>query len=102
MAPTLDDLAEVYGEVQRSLDNRIVLSFTAREQAPRDVTFEVVYAGASDSRVVTVPGFFLPASATTTLPPTYAAPSTGASSSSGMSAGTLKLLSVLALGLAIL
>lgn len=101
VAPTPADLESVYGDIQRSLDNRIVLSFTAREQAPRDVTFEVTYVDASDSRVVTVPGFFLPASATTTLPPTFATPATGVSSSGGVSAGTLKLLSVVALGLAI-
>lgn len=102
VAPTIGDLESVYADIQRSLDNRIVLSFTAREQAPRDVTFEVVYAGASDSRVVSVPGFFLSSSATTTLPPTYAAPAPGAASAGGVSSGTLQLLAVLAFGLAVL
>lgn len=101
-APDLGELATLYDEIQRSLDNRVVLSFTATEQAPRDVTFEVRYQNTVASQVVSVPGF-VPNSGgpSVTAPPTYAVPTPEPASVSGPSPGTLRLISVLTMGAAI-
>lgn len=99
--PDPAELATLYGAIQRSLDNRVVLTFTATEAAPRDVTFEVRYQQASASQVVTVPGFIVNPRSTTTLPPTYAVAQPGAAESASPSPGTLRLISVLTMAAAI-
>jgi len=99
--PDPAELATLYTDIQRSLDNRVVLSFTAGEQAPRDVTFEVRYQEASASQVVTVPGFVVNPRSTTTLPPTYQVADTPIGESASPSPGTLRLISVLTMAAAI-
>lgn len=100
-APDLGELATLYSDIQRSLDNRVVLSFTASEQAPRDVTFEVRYQQATASQVVTVPGFQINPRSTTTLPPTYTVAAPEAGGEASPSPGTLRLISVLTMAAAI-
>ncbi|MBT8215347.1 MAG: type II secretion system F family protein [Acidimicrobiia bacterium] len=101
-APDVGELATLYDDIQRSLDNRVVLSFTATEQAPRDVTFEVRYQNTVASQVVSVPGF-IPNSGgpSVTAPPTYAVATPEPAESSAPSPGTLRLISVLTMGAAI-
>ena len=93
--PDPAELATLYTDIQRSLDNRVVLSFTAGEQAPRDVTFEVRYQTASASEIVSVPGFIVNPRSTTTLPPTYEVIAPPPSEGASPSPGTLRLISVL-------
>ncbi|MGI9646947.1 MAG: VWA domain-containing protein, partial [Acidimicrobiia bacterium] len=100
-APDLGELATLYSDIQRSLDNRVVLSFTAGEQAPRDVTFEVRYQQATASQVVTVPGFQPNSRSTTTLPPTFEVVAPEAGEAASPSPGTLRLISILTMGAAI-
>jgi tight adherence protein B len=98
--PDPAQLATLYADIQRSLDDRLVVAFTAREEAPRDVVFEVQYAGVSDSQVVSVPGFIIPSSAATALPPTYTveAPAAG---ESGLSSSTFQTIAIWTLALAV-
>jgi tight adherence protein B len=100
-APDLGELATLYSDIQRSLDNRVVLSFTASEQAPRDVTFDVRYQQASASQVVTVPGWQPNPRSTTTLPPTFAVAEPDIGEAASPSPGTLRLISVLTMAAAI-
>ena len=99
--PDLGELADLYSEIQRSLDNRVVLSFTASEQAPRDVTFEVRYQQATASQVLTVPGFQPNPRSTTTLPPTFAVVAPDVGEAASPSPGTLRLISILTMAAAI-
>ncbi len=99
--PDPAELATLYTDIQRSLDNRVVLSFTAGEQAPRDVTFEVRYQTASVTQVVTVPGFIPNPRSTTTVPPTYQVAPPPAGEAASPSPGTLRLISVLTMAAAI-
>jgi tight adherence protein B len=99
-APQAGQLSDVYGEIQRSLDNRIVVTFNATEEAPRDVTYTVDYRGVTASQVVAVPGFFVPASATTTLPPSFEILATE-EPSPRFSSDTLLLLAWLSVGLTV-
>ncbi|NNJ48122.1 MAG: VWA domain-containing protein [Acidimicrobiia bacterium] len=99
--PDPAELATLYTDIQRSLDNRVVLSFTAGEQAPRDVTFEVRYQTASASEIVSVPGFIVNPRSTTTLPPTYEVIAPPPSEGASPSPGTLRLISVLTMAAAI-
>ncbi len=99
--PDPAQLATLYADIQRSLDDRLVVAFTAREEAPRDVVFEVQYAGLSDSQVVSVPGFIIPASAATTLPPTYTVEAPAAAGESGLSSSTFQTIAMWTLALAV-
>jgi tight adherence protein B len=98
--PDPAQLTTLYADIQRSLDDRLVVAFTAREEAPRDVEFEVQYAGVSDSQVVSVPGFIIPASAATTLPPTYTVEAPAAAKS-GLSSSTFQSIAIWTLALAV-
>ncbi len=95
------ELQSLYGDIQRALDNRVVLSFTASEQAPRDVTFEVRYQQAVASQVVTVPGFIINPRSTTTVPPTYQVAEPAIGEAASPSPQTLRLLSILTMAAAI-
>ncbi|MDH3607450.1 MAG: type II secretion system F family protein [Acidimicrobiia bacterium] len=94
-------LQSLYGDIQRALDNRVVLSFTAGQDAPRDVTFEVRYQAAVASEVVTVPGFIINPRSTTTLPPTYSVAAPPVAEAASPSPATLRLLSILTMAAAI-
>lgn len=99
--PDPNELATLYGEIQRSLDNRVVVTFTATEQAPRDVTFEVRYQQASASRVVTVPGFIVSGASGPAAPPTYSVTPPAVGEAASPSAGTLQVISIVTLAAAI-
>ena len=99
--PEPAELATLYEDIQRSLDNRLVVTFTAREQAPRDVEFAVQYEGASASQIVSVPGFVIPGSAAANLPPTYAVEPAVPIESSGPASKTLRNLAVLAVAISV-
>ena len=99
--PDPGELATLYTDIQRSLDNRVVLSFNAGEQAPRDVTFEVTYQGATASQVVSVPGFIPDARSTTTTAPTFAVAPPEAGEAASPSPGTLQLIAMLTLAAAV-
>ncbi|MDH3540356.1 MAG: type II secretion system F family protein [Acidimicrobiia bacterium] len=99
--PDPAELETLYGDIQRSLDNRVVLTFTASEAAPRDVTFEIRYQQASTSQVVTVPGFVANLRSTTTLPPTYAVSAPEAGEAASPSRGTLRIISIVTMAAAI-
>ncbi len=99
--PDPGELATLYGDIQRSLDNRVVLTFTATEAAPRDVTFEVRYQAASASEIITVPGFIANLRSTTTLPPVYQVAAPEAGEAASPSPGTLRLISIITMAAAI-
>ena len=99
--PDPGELATLYSDIQRSLDNRVVLSFTAGEQAPRDVTFDVTYQGATASQVVSVPGFITNPRSTTTLAPTFPVAEPEVGQAASPSPGTLRLIAILTLAAAV-
>jgi len=95
------ELQTLYSDIQRALDNRVVLSFTAGQDAPRDVTFEVRYQAAVATEIVTVPGFIINPRSTTTLPPTYEVAEPPVAEAASPSPATLRLLSILTMAAAI-
>lgn len=96
--PEPGQLSELYGRIQRELDNRLVVRFTATQQQAGDLTVGVSYAGVSAEQVTAVPGFAttLPASATSLPPPNVIT----VTSRAVADPGTLVALAVGAAGLA--
>lgn len=65
--PDPEELSSLYGQIQRELDNTLVLRFSASENRPTDVEFGVSYAGGlSATTTVAVEGYVT----TTTAGPT--------------------------------
>jgi tight adherence protein B len=60
------ELATLYDQIQRELDNKLVLRFNASTKSPEDVAFGVEYGALVASTSVAVPGFVT----RTTAPPT--------------------------------
>ncbi len=61
-------LTDLYGRIQRELDNRLVVRFTATQQQAGDLQIGVAYGNVATQTVVAVPGF------ATTLAPVATAP----------------------------
>lgn len=68
-------LADLYGQIRRELDNTLVVRFTADVAMPEDVTFGVRYGTLQAETTTKVPGFVTTTSAGPTTTRTYPEPS---------------------------
>lgn len=97
------ELNTLYDQIQRELDNKLVLRFNASTKSPGDVSFGVEYGSLTSATSVAVPGFVTRVTAprtttTVTFPPAvpYKIESTIPASP-----GTLLVIGSLAVGLAV-
>ncbi len=100
--PEPGDLSGLYDQIKRELDNKIVVRFDATQDQAGDLEIGVGYQGLSAGAAVNVPGFIKPPPPTTTTTVTFAQPEPYSPATAGpVSAGTLRLLGTLAVGLGI-
>ena len=95
-------LSGLYDQIKRELDNKIVVRFNATQDQAGDLEIGVGYQTLATSATVNVPGFIKPPPPTTTTTVTFAQPEAYSPATAGpVSAGTLRLLGTLAVGLGI-
>ncbi len=71
--PDPQELSSLYGQIQRELDNTLVLRFSATENRPTEVEFGVSYAGGlADAATVEVEGYVTTTTAGPTTTTTFA------------------------------
>jgi tight adherence protein B len=68
------ELADLYGQIRRELDNTLVVRFNAGVNVPSDVTFAVAYADLTAQTTTRVPGFVTTTTAGPTTTQTYPEP----------------------------
>jgi tight adherence protein B len=98
------ELATLYDQIQRELDNKLVLRFNAATKSPGDVEFGVEYESLSAASSVAVPGFVTRVTAprTTTTVTFPAAEEYTVISNSPAPPGTLLIVGSIAVGLALM
>ena len=98
------ELATLYDQIQRELDNKLVLRFNASTKSPEDVEFGVEYASLAATTSVSVPGFVTRVTAprTTTTVTFPAAEEYTVISNSPAPPGTLLIVGSIAVGLALM
>lgn len=95
-------LSGLYDQIKRELDNKVVVRFNATQDRAGDLAIGVAYQTLSTNTTVSVPGFIKPPPPTTTTTVTYAQPEPYSPAAAGpVSAGTLRFLGTLAVGLGI-
>lgn len=100
--PEPAELSGLYDQIKRELDNKVVVRFNATQDQAGDLAIGVSYQTLATSTTVSVPGFIKPPPPTTTTTVTYAQPEPYSPANAGpVSAGTLRLLGTLAVGLGI-
>jgi tight adherence protein B len=100
--PEPEQLAGIYGQIQRELGNTLVVRFNSPVAIPQDVTFGVTYGRLEADTSVGVPGFVTtttasPITTTTTFPPPQPVK---IESPLPMEAGMLRLLAAVGIGIA--
>jgi tight adherence protein B len=100
--PEPGELSGLYDQIKRELDNKVVARFTATQDRAGDLAIGVGYRALATSTTVNVPGFIKPPPPTTTTNVTFPEPEPYAGATAGpVSAGTLRLLGTVAVGLGI-
>ncbi len=100
--PEPAELSGLYDQIKRELDNKVVVRFNATQDQAGDLAIGVSYQTLATSTTVSVPGFIKAPPPTTTTTVTYAQPEPYSPANAGpVSAGTLRLLGTLAVGLGI-
>ncbi|MGZ8755624.1 MAG: type II secretion system F family protein [Acidimicrobiia bacterium] len=95
-------LSGLYDQIKRELDNKVVVRFNATQDRAGDLAIGVGYQTLATNTTVSVPGFIKPPPPTTTTTVTYAQPEPYSPAAAGpVSAGTLRFLGTLAVGLGI-
>lgn len=95
-------LTGLYDQIKRELDNKVVVRFNATQDRAGDLAIGVGYQTLATNTTVSVPGFIKPPPPTTTTTVTYAQPEPYSPAAAGpVSAGTLRFLGTLAVGLGI-
>lgn len=95
-------LSGLYDQIKRELDNKVVVRFNATQDRAGDLAIGVGYQTLATNTTVSVPGFITPPPPTTTTTVTYAQPEPYSPAAAGpVSAGTLRFLGTLAVGLGI-
>lgn len=101
------ELSSLYSQIQRELNNKITVRFSASESRATTIDLAISYETLRDNQQTTVPGFILPNGATaengasSTTPATFAPPQSRLIESTlPVSAGTLKLIGVAGVGVA--
>jgi tight adherence protein B len=98
-----EELDTLYDQIQRELDNKLVLRFNAKTKNPEDVEFGVEYGALTASTTVAVPGYVTRSTAprtTTTVTFPQAAQYT-VTSSSPAPPGTLLIIGSVAVGISL-
>lgn len=100
--PEPGELSGLYEQIKRELDNKVVVRFDATQDRAGDLAIGVGYQSLVTSTSVNVPGFIKPPPPTTTTTVTFVQPEAYSPATAGpVSAGTLRLLGTLAVGLGI-
>jgi len=90
-----EDLASLYGQIQRELNNTLVIRFNSPVSAPEDVEFGVTYGNLSAQVGQSVPGYVTTTTAGPTTTTTYPPPTpTVVASELPLGASTMKTLIV--------
>jgi tight adherence protein B len=103
--PEPTQLEGLYGDIRRELNNQLVIRFRSTQDQTTDVEFAVSYEDIAATATVGVPGFVIPtrATTTTTLPLSFAVPSSGEVQARplGASPATLRLAATLGVAAAL-
>ncbi|MDH3261658.1 MAG: VWA domain-containing protein, partial [Acidimicrobiia bacterium] len=100
--PEPGELSGLYEQIKRELDNKVVVRFTATQDRAGDLAIGVGYQALASNTSVYVPGFIKPPPPTTTTTVTFAEPEPYSPATAGpVSAGTLRFLGTLAVGMGI-